>query len=266
MRYAMKPISILLFITMFIAGCDVSVVDLTPPAVPTGLTSISLDNAVQLDWAANTEPDLAGYHVWVSDRYDGRYTMIGTTNQPTFTDYGALNGVTYFYGVTAFDLDGNESKMSYDVLHDTPRPEGYGVKLFDYRVFPNSAGYEFGTSSIGRYDDQYTDFFFENYNGTYYLNVWNDTDIQDMGYTQTLDDISVAPTAGWAPSRSVEAIVGHTYVVWTWDDHYAKVRITNITASYVVFDWAFQPSVGNPELKRSIPPDGKRKMDRSLQR
>lgn len=260
----MKTIPILLAITLVFAACDVSVVDTTPPAIPSGLTSISLDNAIQLNWNDNAERDLAGYHVWVSDRYDGRYQLIGTTKDPLFVDYGAANGVTYFYGVTAFDFEGNESEMSRDALQDTPRPEGYGVRLYDFHAFPNDAGYEFSTSSIGPYDDQYSDVFFENYGGTLYLDVWSDTDIQDMGYTATLDDISVAPTTGWAPSKSAEAIKGHTYVIWTWDDHYAKVRITDITSSSVLFDWAYQTSTGNPELKRELPPDGKRKIHSNL--
>ena len=41
--------------------------------------------------------------------------------------------------------------------------------------------------------------FFENYNGTFYLNVWDDSDIQDMGSTQDIWDISYAPN-GWMGS------------------------------------------------------------------
>ncbi len=258
---AMKKSIAVLSSILLLVGCNVYVVDTTPPAIPAAIRTISLDNAVQLEWAPNSESDLAGYNIWVSDQYNGRYSRIGTSKEPLFVDYGARNGQTYYYGVTAYDVEGNESEMSRDVAYDTPRPEGFGIKIYDYRVYASTAGYDFSTYSVGPYDDDYTDFFFENYSGQFYLNVWSDTDIQDMGYTTSLDEISVAPESGWSPSKYAEAISGHTYVIWTWDDHYAKVRVRNITATSVEFDWAYQTAPGNPELKR-VPSEGGRKIDK----
>jgi hypothetical protein len=254
---------IILFFGATFLGCSSWIeVDITAPSAPRGLRTLALDNAVELRWISNTEHDLAGYKVWVAGRYDGRYELIGRTTSTIFTDYNARNGSTYYYGVTAYDFDGNESEMSTDMAYATPRPEGYGVTLTSYRSVPNSAGYDFSTYSVGPYDDDYTDVFFEHFNGRFYLNVWNDTDIQDMGFTRSIDEIRVAPANGWSPSRSVEAIVGHTYVIWTWDDHYAKVRVVSVSSSQVRFDWAYQTMRGNPELKRAIPPDGKRDVNR----
>lgn len=259
----MKTVITLLTAGLILGACDVYVVDTTPPAIPAAIRTVSLDNAIQIEWAPNRESDLAGYRVWVSDQYNGHYSLIGTTKNTVFTDYDAINGVTYYYGVTAYDLEGNESEMSHDVAYDTPRPEGYNVQLYDYNTFPSTSGYDFSTYSIGLYNDDFTDVFFEKFGSSYYLNVWDDTDIQDMGYTSNLDDISVAPEAGWSPSRYVEAIVGHTYVIWTWDDHYAKVRVKNITSTSVVFDWAYQTAPQNPELKRAPLSEG-RKFNKQL--
>src|SRR5439155_1027532 len=139
--------------------------------------------------------------------------------------------------VTAFDDNGNESSLSKDLAYDTPRPEGYNVILKDYRSSPNLAGYDFSTFSVGPYDDKYTDVYFEYYNGEYYLDVWTDSDIQDMGYTTSLSDIGAAPTSGWSPTRDSRVITGHTYVVWTWDNHFAKIRINAVSAARVDFDW-----------------------------
>ncbi len=241
----------LLAATFFLIGCnEVYQVDTTAPAPPRGVQILALDNAVQITWMRNTEPDIAGYNVWVSERYDGRYSFLGSTGDIIYVDYNARNGVTYYYAVSAYDYDRNESALSRELATATPRPEGYGVQLSDYRTAPVSAGYDFSTYSIGRFDDDYTDMFFEHFNGRYYLNVWSDTDIQDMGYTTTLDEITKAPTSGWSPSRSVEAIPGHTYVVWTWDNHYAKVRVRSVNATRVVFDWAYQTVKGLTALKR----------------
>lgn len=246
----MKSLISFLLAIFGLSACTLHEIDTFAPAIPVGIRTISLDNAVQIDWIANQESDLAGYNVWVSDSYNGRYSLMGSTKQPSFTDYGAVNGVTYYYGVTAYDFDGNESEMSRDVVYDTPRPEGYDVLLYNYLSNPDLAGYDFSTYSVGPFDDNFTDVFFENAGGVYYLNVWSDTDIQDMGYTESLDDITVAPASGWSPSGSVEAIPGHTYVVWTWDDHYAKLRVISVGSATVVFDWAYQTAPTNPELGR----------------
>ena len=99
-------------------------------------------------------------------------------------------------------------------------------------------------------------FFFENYEGTYYLNVWEEADIQDMGATDDILDITVAPVDGYIPLVDGENVkytiaqIGHTYIVWTVDNHYAKLRIASITPERMVFDWAYQIAEGERSLKR----------------
>jgi hypothetical protein len=51
----------------------------------------------------------------------------------------------------------------------------------------------------------------------------------------------------------VEVVPGHVYVVWTWNDHYAKVRVRQVQGGYIVFDWAYQIDGGNQELSPRIP-------------
>lgn len=247
-----QTLAALLF--LLFAGCDeIEQIDTIPPASPRGIRTISLDNAVELNWLENTEPDVAGYAVWWSDRYDGRYTLLGKTSGTAFTDYDARNGVTTYYAVSAYDHEGNESDLSKEVVYDTPRPEGFGATVTDYRTLPLKAGYDFSTLSSGPFDDQFTDFYFDAANGRFSMHVWTDTDIQDMGYTSSLDEISSAPVQGWSPSKTVEAIPGHTYVIWTWDDHYAKVRVQETGSTRLVFDWAYQTATGNIELRATKP-------------
>lgn len=244
----------IVFFLVLLTGCmvNVSEPDTTPPAIPRGLYTIAGDRMVELFWVSNTERDFAGYYVYVSSSYDGRYQRIGSTNQNYYVDRGVRNGHTYYYAISAYDINGNESDLSPEVACVTPRPEGYGVILRNYRADPNHSGYDFSTSSVGRYNDQYTDVFFEYYNGVHYLNVWEDTDIQDMGYTNSLYDIVEAPTRGWTPTKDVVAIPGHTYVIWTWDNHFAKIRVTEVSSARVKFDWAYQLQTGNPSLKMNV--------------
>jgi len=235
-------------------ACDINhpydyYVDNEPPSPPSGVYVLNGDNRVDLTWSENPEGDVAGYNVYYSYSYDGKYTLIGSTNSNYFVDDGASNGNTYYYAVTAYDYNNNESELSYDVIYATPRPEGFNQSIFDYLNFPNNAGYSFKNYSVVTYDNQSADFFFENYEGTFYLDVWDDTDIQDLGPTNDIYDIEFAPTSGWSATKDEIASVGHTYIIWTWDNHFAKIRVKNITGERIVFDWAYQLVEGNTMLK-----------------
>lgn len=245
-----------IFLSLVLSACKVNLndpyyLDSTPPSPPSGIIVINGDNRVDLSWYKNRESDVSGYNVYYSYSYNGKYTLLGSTNDNYFIDDGAVNGNTYYYAVTAFDYNGNESDLSYDVIYSTPRPEGFNQSVLDYRQFPDQGGYSFTTYSTVAYDDQSSDFFFENYNGTFYIDVWNDSEIQDAGSTQDIYDVSSAPTAGWSSTKDEIARVGHTYIIWTWDNHYAKIRINSITNDRISFDWAFQLIEGERQLKQA---------------
>ena len=255
-------LSLLAVLMVAFTGCDDDdgfPYDNTPPASPRNVNSITGDNRVDVYWDHNTESDLLGYNVWRSDSYDGRYIQLGYTFSEVnyFVDYSARNGVTYFYGVTAYDNNNNESDLSPEEVFDTPRPEGFGEVVFDFFRYPETAGYDFSRYDVVEYNSLEADFFFENFEGTLWINVWSDTDIQDMGSTIDIYDITWAPSDGWVqlnPDENVkyvEAIEGNTYVIWTNNNHYAKIRVKQLTAERMVFDWAYQLVDGNRELKRN---------------
>ncbi|MBA7715365.1 D-inositol-3-phosphate glycosyltransferase [subsurface metagenome] len=158
---------------------------------------------------------------------------------------------TYYYAITAFDYDGNESDLSYELAYDTPRPEGYNEQIFDYTEYPDYAGWDFSTYSVVAYDNPVCDFYYgyDDFNEAFYFYIGHTGGlIQDFGYTESLDEITYAPEYGWSSTGIVEAILGHTYIIWTWDNHFAKFRVSSIGSNYVVFDWAYQVDPGNPEL------------------
>ena len=163
----------------------------------------------------------------------------------------------YYYGIAAYDYNGNESELSPDVAYATPRPEGYNQSIFNYLQFPDNSGYSFTTYTPVPFDDLQADFFFEHSAEGYFLNVWKDTDIQDVGPTRDILDIPYAPTSGWYPDKSAAVVPGHTYIIWTWDNHFAKVRVSSATRDRIVFDWAFQLVEGETQLK---PVSGNRNM------
>lgn len=252
MKNALFSLVILTF-TIFLQSCDVNDyyydVDYTAPAPPADITVYNGDSRVDLTWQQNRESDLAGYNIYYSDSYDGRYELIGTSYDNYFIDYDADNGNRYYYAITAFDYNSNESELSYDVAYGIARPEGFNQSIFDFRRFPNNSGFSFTDFNVVPYNSLLSDFFYENYEGVLYFNVWDDTDIQDMGLTNDIYDIPFAPVSGWASEKYVEVKTGHTYVIWTWDNHFAKVRVSSFTGDRVVFDWAFQLIEGETMLK-----------------
>lgn len=233
--------------------------DKTPPSPPENVVTYVGDNLVEITWEENRERDIAGYNVYFAYSYWGDYELIGHTKGNFLVDFDAVNGELYYYAVAAYDYDGNESELSYDKVYGVARPEGMNQSVFDYLKFPDIAGYDFSEYSVVEYnaysDEVSSDFFFENYNGEFYLNVWDDTDIQDMGFTENFDEITYAPLSGWVPIMPEENVkytlaeVGHTYVLWTWDNHYAKLRVKSISNERIVFDWAYQLLEGEQQLK-----------------
>lgn len=258
--------------TLLISGCIMEnhftdYVDLQPPSPPKNIYTISGDNWLEIRWQFNYEKDVQAYNIYRSYSYNGEYRYIGTTSKNYFIDYSVRNGITYYYGITAVDYSGNESDLSYEVIYDTPRPEGYNQTIFDFRRFPNLAGYDFSNYSVVPYDNDNCDMFFENYNGTFYMVVYDDTDIQDMGPTSDIYDIDKAPISGWSPTKDVKLYEGHSYVVWTWDNHFAKFRVKYLTPERIVFDWAYQLAEGNRELKSTTSrPERRMNKEKILQR
>jgi hypothetical protein len=249
LRIIFKSLIIASFIGL--AGCYFDGSDNEAPAVPRGLHSITGDGEVMLTWYENTEPDLAGYRIYQNLTPTGYYYLIGETNLDYFLDYGLTNGQTYYYAISAFDFNDNESDLSYEIAYDTPRPEGYNEQIFDYVEEPNYAGWNFSAYAVVPYNASSCDFYYgyDDMDEAHYLYIGRPGGlIQDFGYTQSLDEITYAPDDGWSSIGIVEAIVGHTYIIWTWDNHFAKIRLTSINTDYVIFDWAYQVDPGNPEL------------------
>ncbi|MFL6005040.1 MAG: LamG-like jellyroll fold domain-containing protein [Gaiellaceae bacterium] len=92
------------------SAVDTATVD-PAPNVPAGLTVSLSTTAVSLDWANNTETDLAGYNVYRSAAADGPYTNLNAAVLTTssYADQTAPAQATSYYRVTATDTGGAES-------------------------------------------------------------------------------------------------------------------------------------------------------------
>lgn len=258
-----------------LAGCDddnnIIYVDDIPPAVPTGVFTVTGDGRVDIYWNPVRESDVEGYGVYWSDQLDGVYQRLDTlygVDNTHYVDLDVQNGVTYFYAVDAFDFGGNESALSYEAAFDTPRPAGTET-VWARLDQPAQSGIDFSDwnnpNFVTAWNAPDTDIYFQNVGGVLYAkgtlinNFWND--IQDLGWTASMDDVSWAPSAGWSVSpNGVELIEEHTYVVWTHDSYFAKFRVTTIIYAQgspvgAIVDWAYQIDRNNPELRMLVRPN-----------
>ena len=117
--------------------------DTTPPAAPVSVSASAGQNQATIQWAANTETDLAGYRVYRSTTSGTGYTEVTTSlvTAPGFTNTGLTGGTTYYYVVRAFDLAGNGSANSAQVSVVPTAPPA-PVTLF-------SDGFESGNLTAG---------------------------------------------------------------------------------------------------------------------
>src|SRR5271165_543937 len=102
--------------------------DVFPPRMPTAVQAIAdpQARAIDLSWAPNTEPDLAGYIVYRRDTASNapavRVSPPGEA-APSFRDASVLFGHSYAYSVSAVDRDGNESPRSAETEESLPQQQ-----------------------------------------------------------------------------------------------------------------------------------------------
>jgi len=111
-------------------------VEFVPPAAPTNVAATANALSVQLSWAANSEPDFAGYTVLRATNSGGPYEIVarGLTNN-AFTDKSANLPQTYFYVVQAVDQSLNRSVNSAQA---GATPTGIAALIARYRFDGNA--------------------------------------------------------------------------------------------------------------------------------
>ncbi len=259
MRTKLRTITMtLLALAALSLACDSHWHDHDPPPVPAGVYSITGDSYIEVLWSPVHVDDLAGYQVYRSRHSAGEYHYIGASNDESFIDTDVDNGNTYFYAVTAYDDDDNESELSYEDVFDTPRPSGRNLTVYDEDEFAGVDFSDYREGMIQEWDALSTDMYLLWLNERYCFasrdvvigDTVYGTDMQHAGVVSSLDDIGWAPDNGWT-EESADTLVlfeDNAYIVWTWDNHFAKFMVVEIGYDYVVIDWAYQTDEGNPEL------------------
>lgn len=246
---------------------DPVTISATRPATPLGLTSISLNHAVQLVWQGNAvNADFDHYRVYsatyntTQSACNQDWAVEGTTVSDAFLSANLQNGVRLCYAVSAISVDGHESVWSA-FWDDTPRPDGRNVLVWNSTAKVDSAGFIFRDPSTQQFavvtSGTRTDLAFNvsTSAGSLWLNPVG-TNVTARAYSATavtdLTAVDAAPATGYA-STPLEAKPGYAYVfrIQALDGvHYGAVRVAFVTADYLVLDWSYQTAVGNPELSR----------------
>lgn len=270
---------------VFLAGCEddecIGCLDTTPPAVPTGVYSVTGDGRIDVYWDYLEYPnrrDLVRYIVYRLEDGVGDFVAIGEVpvEEPyddftyRYVDFAVTNGHDYAYAIRSEDAAGNLSEPSLEQVIDTPRPEGYDAILHDVNDLDGVAlsGFDFSvlSSVTGRVDpttpgttaDVYVAF---EAGVPFVYTARLQVRLQDYGTfldgsDVRLDWVSWAPEGGYSLTGRAELIFGHAYIVEILEPgsgelHYAKFAVTGISpaAGTVVLDWAYQSVAGLPELK-----------------
>jgi hypothetical protein len=98
--------------------------DVTPPAVPTGLTAtIAGGSRINLTWNANSDVDLNGYRIYGGTTTNPTTLIASIAKGTTTTAHTALTtGTQYFYRITAVDNAFNQSAFSSNINATPQKP------------------------------------------------------------------------------------------------------------------------------------------------
>jgi fibronectin type 3 domain-containing protein len=103
---------------------EISQVDKYPPSTPSLAPPGVAAGRIALFWAANPEPDIAGYLLYRSTEANRPkpWTLLTPEvyTKTTFTDQNVETGKTYYYYVVAVDNAGNKSQPSEVVSETVP--------------------------------------------------------------------------------------------------------------------------------------------------
>jgi len=246
---------------------------------PATLTSISLNQAVHLQWDdtpyQSYPNDFNYYHVYsTSFSIDSSLCGVswvteGTTVSPDFLVSALTNGVPRCFAVTAVSLDGTESDRS-PLRNDTPRPDGRNVIVFtDDTLGGTQSAFRFWLDAngnglvdanelglVGSEHNAAMDFYLTRDSaGTYMVPLRTGVTMEPYGTTpiDDLTSIDVAPVGGYT-TGGYQALPLWGYVFQMNDGigfyKYGAVRVSAVGRNYVIFDWSYQSDPGNPELIR----------------
>ena len=85
-------------------------------------TAISYAAQVTLEWDANSEPNISGYNVYHGDASRDYDVTLDVGNWTSVTIADLIDNETYYFAVTAYNSDGDESGYSSEACINCANP------------------------------------------------------------------------------------------------------------------------------------------------
>ena len=121
--------------------------DTAPPGAPTSLSARAQDSRIALAWDNNPEFDLASYKIYRTQTPGTDYILIAEDiTENLYLDQGLTNDTTYYYTVSAVDINGHESPPSAEVSATPGAISGVDIGLVAYWPFNGNADDHIGTN------------------------------------------------------------------------------------------------------------------------
>ncbi|MBE0433011.1 hypothetical protein IBX73_06035, partial [candidate division WOR-3 bacterium] len=223
--------------------------DITPPSPPTNLAAAcdSPYQAVDLTWDSMPEPDVGLYRIYRADSSGGYSTPLGAVADSVlaYADSTIVQGMTYYYVVTAVDTCNNESDYSNEdtifVPDITPPPppanlvaaydslnhrvsliwdSGTEPDLWLYRIYRSdtSGSYTLPYDSVYAPDTMFFDFTISSGMTYYYVVSAVDTNNNESVFSNE-DSVTIPDTLPPSPPANLVALCDSPYqaVDLTWD-------------------------------------------------
>lgn len=77
-------------------------------------------SSTPLEWNANTDPSVAGYNIYFGGASRSYTNLINTGNSTSAMVDGLVEGQKYYFAVTAYTFDGDESDYSDEFVYIVP--------------------------------------------------------------------------------------------------------------------------------------------------
>ena len=229
------------------------------PAAPTNLAAAPDNGTVFLTWDDNPECDLSHYTVSRSTTPGGPYSQVATdVIEAAYTDTSVTNDVTYYYVVTAVDLDLNESASSNEISatptamyaipidnHSFESPPG-GKQVGVMPDYWTMVGSDYGIEGLG-YDGTQCAFLIGNNAACYQL----------TGHMITEGDqfqLNYYATRTWSNTGETATFTGNLY----YDNGGSRVTLvsapgsSSTNGSWVRYSTTVEITPGHPAIGKTL--------------
>lgn len=83
-------------------------------------SAIAFSATITLAWDTNSEPDVAGYKIYYGTESREYIYVVDIGNQTSCTISDLVTGEVYYFAVTAYDMNDNESNFSAEINFEVP--------------------------------------------------------------------------------------------------------------------------------------------------